>query len=266
MAELLAIDMGNTHIKIGVANGATWEHEWRLSTDVHRTVDEYRLSLKGLFAEAEVDRVERTVIASVVPHLTPLLLHVARSVSRSEPVEVTPRGYGLHVDYPPESLGADRFINALAAWRMFQGNVIVVDVGTTATVDAVADGTYLGGAIAPGPHFLAQALHQGTARLPHVIPEIRPWRIGKTTQEAILTGVGQGFVGMVNALIEGTRQIVGVDAHVVVTGGWAARLYPYLTASAHMEPRLTLEGLRYADMWLRQHERVLIEGGGMSHE
>jgi type III pantothenate kinase len=128
--------------------------------------------------------------------------------------------------------------------------VIVVDVGTTATVDAVVDGVYLGGAIAPGPHFLTQALAEGTARLPHVTPVIEPWAIGKNTEQAIRSGVGQGFVSMVRGLIDKTRQVVGQNAPVVLTGGWSQRIEPYLGIPVRLEPRLTLEGLRCADAWL----------------
>jgi type III pantothenate kinase len=190
----------------------------------------------------------------VVPLLTPIFLRVARTVSARLPLEVTPPGYGLKIDYPAEMLGADRFVNALAAWHLVRGAVVVADVGTTATVDAVADGTFLGGAIAPGPHFLVQALAQGTARLPQVLPVIEPWTLGKTTQGAIRAGVGHGFVGMVSSLIEKTRSVIGEQVPVVMTGGWATRIMPYLNFPVQIEPRLTLEGLRHADAWVMEHQ------------
>ena len=125
-----------------------------------------------------------------------------------------------------------------------------MSVGTTATVDAVVDGVYLGGAIAPGPHFWTQALAEGTARLPPVLPAIESWIIGKNTEQAIRAGVGQRFVSMVRGLIENTRGTIGKDAEVILTGGWSRRLHPYLGIPARLETRLTLEGLRYADEWL----------------
>ncbi|MHB1954766.1 MAG: type III pantothenate kinase, partial [Sulfobacillus sp.] len=159
-----------------------------------------------------------------------------------------PPGYGLEVAYrPPESLGADRFVNALAAWRKLQGNVVVVGVGTTATIDAVAmPGVFLGGSIAPGPHLLANALAQGTARLPLVPPNIPEVLIGQSTQQAIAVGVGHGFIGMVNELVFRTWQMLGSQTPVVLTGGWARRIQPHLKFAAQLEPMLTLEGLRYA--------------------
>lgn len=255
MSRLLAIDIGNTHIKLGLFSHGHWVEEWRLATDLRRTPDEYRLFLRGLLAESHVDHVDRAIVASVVPLLTPFFLGVVQSVSLAQPEEVIPPGYGLAIDYPPESLGPDRFIEALAAWNMTRRSVIVVDVGTTATVDVVVDGVFMGGAIAPGPHFLAQALGEGTARLPHIMPVIEPWGIGKNTQDAIKAGVGQGFVAMVEGLISKTRHVVGQDAPVIMTGGWSQRIAPYLSIPVQLEPRLTLEGLRYADEWLMHHDR-----------
>lgn len=253
MARLMAIDIGNTHIKIGLRDQGRWAEEWRLATDMRRTPDEYRLFVRGLLLESHVDMVDRAIVASVVPLLTPFFLRVLESVSASPPREVVPPGYGLTVDYPPENLGPDRFVNALAAWELERKPVVVVDVGTTATVDAVADGVFLGGAIAPGPHFLTQALAEGTARLPHVTPAIEPWTIGKNTEQAIRAGVGQGFVAMVKGLIEKTRADIGGRAPVLLTGGWATRLQPELGIPVRLEPGLTLEGLRFADEWLMVH-------------
>lgn len=254
MPRLLAIDIGNTHIKIGLYANGQWVEEWRLATDLKRTPDEYRLFLKGLLWEAKIENVDRAILASVVPLLTPFFLRVLESVSLAQPKEVVPPGYGLKVDYPPENLGADRFVNALAAWKLAKRTVVVVDVGTTATVDAVVDGTFVGGAIAPGPHFLAQALEQGTARLPLVSPSIEPWAIGKNTVAAIRAGVGQGFVALVKGLIQNTQNTIGHDAPVILTGGWSERVAPYLEFAVQRESRLTLEGLRCADEWLCEHE------------
>ncbi len=253
MPGLLAIDIGNTHIKIGLFDQGQWMEEWRLATDLRRTPDEYRLFVRGLLLESRVESVDRAIVASVVPLLTPFFLRVLESVSLSEPVEVVPPGYGIAVDYPPQNLGPDRFVNALAAWQMVRRSVVVVDVGTTATVDAVVDGVFVGGAIAPGPHFLAQALAEGTARLPHVTPAIEPWTIGKNTEQAIRAGVGQGFAGMVRSLIENTRGSIGEEAPIVLTGGWSVRLQPFLGLPVRMEPQLTLEGLRFANDWLMMH-------------
>jgi type III pantothenate kinase len=250
---LLAIDVGNTHIKLGLRQDGVWTHEWRMSTDVRRTADEYRLPLKGLLAEAGRDGVDTVVLASVVPLLTPAFLRVAETLAAQRVLEVVPPGYGLRVRYhPPDSLGADRFVNAVAAWTMLHRSLVVVDVGTTVTVDAVSDqGEFLGGAIAPGPHFMAQALAQGTARLPLIPPVIPDLLIGTTTAEAIQMGVGQSLAGTVDRLVRRLWRFLGQETPVVLTGGWAQRLRPQLDFPVYLEPRLTLDGLAACADWMR---------------
>ncbi|MBX5467014.1 MAG: type III pantothenate kinase [Firmicutes bacterium] len=257
MDPLLAIDIGNTHIKLGLWLDGSWREEWRLSTDVRRTADEYRISLHSLLHQVGLEGVRRCAIASVVPLLTPIFMRVGEVLSELPPIEIQPPGYGMAVDYvPPDSLGADRFVNALAAWHKVQAAVVVVDVGTTATVDAVSwEGRFLGGAIAPGPHFLAQALAQGTAKLPLVAPTIPDLALGRNTAAAVSVGVGHGFVGMVRELVTRTWKALGEEAPVVLTGGWSQRLLPWLHFPARLEPKLTLDGLRYAVEWLEREGR-----------
>jgi type III pantothenate kinase len=251
-STLLAIDVGNTHIKLGLRQHGTWTHEWRMSTDVRRTADEYRLPLKGLLHEAGREGVDTVVLASVVPLLTPAFLRVAETLAGRSVLEVVPPGYGMTVRYnPPDSLGADRFVNALAAWTMLHRSVVVVDVGTTVTVDTVSDrGEFLGGAIAPGPHFMAQALAHGTARLPLVPPGIPDLLIGTSTAEAIQVGVGQSLVGAVDRLVRRAWRYLGQETPVVLTGGWAQRLRPHLDFAVLLEPRLTLNGLAACADWV----------------
>ncbi len=245
---LLAIDIGNTHIKVGLFHDGVWQEEWRLSTDARRTADEYRVPLRGFLQEVLVERVDQVVMACVVPLLGPVFHRVASALSDAPPLEVTPPGYGLKVQYnPPDSLGADRFVTALGAWCKYHTNLVVVDVGTTATVDAVSrDGVFLGGMIAPGPHFLAEALAHGTAQLPLIPPAIPDRLLGQNTQDAIAVGVGHGFIGMVNELILRTWQVLGDRAPIILTGGWAQRILPHLRFDVTLEPTLTLDGLRYA--------------------
>jgi len=138
VAERLAIDIGNTHIKLGVYRQSDgWIGEWRLSTDVRRTADEYRVAISSLLSDLMLKQVDQIVLASVVPLLTPALMRVGEVIGRRLPMEVSPPGYGLRVQYdPPEALGADRFLNALSAWHRLQRSLVVVDAGTTATIDA----------------------------------------------------------------------------------------------------------------------------------
>lgn len=248
---LLALDVGNTHIKLGLREASTWSHEWRLTTDTRRTADEYRLPLKGFLAEAGLTQVDQVVLASVVPLLTPAFVRVGETLSDAPILEIVPPGYGMRVRYnPPESLGADRFVNAVAAWSLYRTAVVVVDVGTTITVDAVSgQGEFMGGAIAPGPHFMAQALAEGTARLPHIPPSISDLLIGGATGEAIQVGVGQSLVGTVDRLVRRLWRLLGTETPVVLTGGWGARLEPHLEFPVTLEPFLTLNGLAYCADW-----------------
>lgn len=243
--SLLAIDVGNTHIKLGLRQDGQWSHEWRMSTDVRRTADEYRQPLKGFLAEAGFDMVDNVVLASVVPLLTPAFVRVGEALAEGQVFEVAPPGYGMEVSYnPPDSLGADRFANALAAYALCRQAVVVVDVGTTTTVDVVsAVGRFLGGAIAPGPHFMAQALAEGTAQLPMIPPSLTEAALGGATHEAIQVGVAQTLVGSVDRLVRRTWRLLGAECPVVLTGGWGARLAPLLDFPVHLVPRLTLDGL-----------------------
>ncbi len=246
MSRRLAIDIGNTHIKLGVHDtGAGWIGKWALSTEVRRTADEYRLSIVSLLGDIDAATLNQVVISSVVPLLTPALMRVGKGLIGRHPLEVSPPGFGLPVRYqPPESLGADRFVNALAAWHLWHESVVVVDAGTTATVDAVnAEGEFIGGAIAPGPHFLAAALVRGTAKLPYVPPSIPDCTLGQSTKTAIQVGVGYGFIGMVEALVDRAWSAIGHKAPVVLTGGWSRRIQPHLHFPSRLQANLTLDGL-----------------------
>lgn len=207
------------------------------------------MAISNLLADLSIKQVDQVVLASVVPLLTPALVRVGEVIGRTDPLEVTSPGYGLEVRYdPPQALGADRFVNALAAWDLRHTDCVVVDAGTTLTVDAVeSHGVFIGGAIAPGPHFLADALAQGTAKLLHIPPHIPDQIIGDSTRTAIQVGVGYGFIGMVEALVARARiALENADAPVILTGGWGGRIRPYLRFESVLEPRLTLEGIIFA--------------------
>jgi len=192
------------------------------------------------------------VLASVVPLLTPSFIRVGETLSQGRVLEVKPPGYGMEVSYnPPESLGADRFANAVAAYALAKRAVVVVDVGTTTTVDAVSEsGRFIGGAIAPGPHFMARALAEGTAQLPMIPPSLSNLAVGRSTHEAIEIGVGQTLVGSVDRLVRRTWRILGEECPVILTGGWGARLAPHLDFTVQVVPRLTLDGLAYCADWV----------------
>jgi type III pantothenate kinase len=248
---LLAVDIGNTHIKIGVYEGGTLRHHWRLNTRRDATADETALLLQGLLDQHEIMRrqLTRAVVASVVPSLTPVWQDLCRRYLASEPLLVTAEtamaaGLAFDVDRPSE-VGADRIVNALAALEGFGAPVLVVDLGTATKVEAVGPGgVYLGGPIAPGVVTSADALVQRAARLFRVELVAPPRVIGRNTVEAMQAGIVFGSVGLVDALVERVRAELGGRPPVVATGGLAALIAPWSRAIDAVDPLLTLAGLR----------------------
>jgi type III pantothenate kinase len=246
---LLAADVGNTEIVLGTFHGTSLEHTWRVSTQPERTSDELVLMISGLLAQREVsfaDDVDGFVVASVVPDVTHAIRELADRYLSFAPVIVGP---GTKTGVPvltenPREVGADRVVNALAAFARFGGPVIVVDFGTGTNFDIVSDkGEFLGGVIAPGLQISAQGLFARTARLTRV--ELTPPRspIGKSTVEAIQSGLIFGTAGEVDGIVERIRaELPG--ATVVATGGLAPVVIPHCRTVDHHEPWLTLEGLR----------------------
>jgi type III pantothenate kinase len=264
---LLAADVGNTEIVLGVfadpggeggseaprepADRSGLAHTWRLSTQPERTADELALHLDGFLASrgiALTEDVTGFVVASVVPDVTAALREMADRYLSFEPVVVGPgtrTGVPVLTDNPRE-VGADRVVNALAAFTRYGGPAVVVDFGTGTNFDVVSErGEFLGGVIAPGLQISAQSLFARTARLTRVdlVPPRSP--IGKGTVEAIQSGLIYGTAGEVDGIVERIREELGApDAPVVATGGLAPVLIPHCRTVDHHEPFLTLEGLR----------------------
>ena len=246
---LLAIDIGNTTIQAGVFADGALGPSWRLAADHDRLADEYGILLASLLraagrAPADVDG---AVIGSVVPVLLPVFQSVVRRFFEVEPVIVgsTVRT-GLRIRYDrPNEVGADRIVDAVAA-RARHGPppLIVVDFGTATVFDAVnAEGDYLGGAIAPGVGIAAEALFARASRLARVDLE-RPSRaIGRTTEEAVQSGILFGYVGLVEGIISRFKAELG-GGRVVGTGGWAERIGRETTAVDVVDPDLGLWGLQ----------------------
>jgi len=250
---LLAIDIGNTNVTIGTfdyASGAgrLGEH-WRLSTHREQTSDELGVMLRALFDQADLDpqRVEDVIISSVVPPTLPIWERVAKKLFDSEPLIVGPGiKTGMPVRYEnPREVGADRIVNAVAALEVMGSPVIAVDFGTATTFDCVSDkGEYLGGAIFPGVVVAMEALFSRAAML-HRVELARPRSvIGKTTTEAIQSGMLFGYAGMVDAMVTRIRGELGAAARVIATGGLAGRIAGESATIERVEPFLTLEGLR----------------------
>jgi type III pantothenate kinase len=243
---LLLIDVGNTHMVVGVDDGAHIE-TWRLSTLASRTADEYRLLL-GPLLDGSLDGVEGAAVSSVVPPATAALRSALATMTGHDPVVVGPgvrTGMSLRVDSPRE-VGADRIVNALGAVERYGAPVITVDFGTAITVDFIAEGEeYRGGAIAPGLSISADALVEHTAALRRVDLVTPDHATGRSTVEAIQSGLVFGYAGLVDGLID--RIAAEHDAGgcpLVATGGLADVVTPHCRHEIVIDPDLTLRGLR----------------------
>lgn len=246
---LLAVDIGNTTIALGVFRGRTVAADWRIKTDKEKTRDEYSIVLLSLFRRAGIrpDRIGAVIISSVVPPLTPIFQAVSEDLFGKKALVVGP---GLRTGMPilyenPLEVGADRVVAAIAAFEKYGGPCVVVDFGTATTFDAIsAKGEYLGGAIAPGIQISAEALYLKTARLPRI--EIRKPKkaIGKTTVASMQSGLYFGYVGLVVHTIAQIGKELGRGFHVVATGGFGAQIAAEVPAIEAYDPSLVLEGLR----------------------
>jgi type III pantothenate kinase len=247
---LLAIDVGNTQTTIGMFERTSLEQRWRISTQPERTADEWALVVQGLLAQVGLSftrQVTGVAIASVVPRATPMLREMTERYFRFPPLVVEPgirTGMQILTDNPKE-VGADRVVNAVAAHELYGGPCIVVDFGTATTFDAIsARGEYLGGAIAPGVEISTNALVAAGAQLRRVEYTAPRSVIGKSTVEAIQSGVVYGFAGQVDAIVERMAKELGGKVEVVATGGLAEVIMPHTVTIDHHEPWLTLIGLR----------------------
>ncbi len=246
---LFAMDVGNTNIVLGVFKGPDLQGHWRMSTDRHKTEDEYGILVLNMLEHSgfKAQDVRGAIIASVVPPLTPVLEKMIRRYFKISPVIVGPgTKTGINVKYEnPKEVGPDRITNAVAAYRKYGGPVIVVDYGTATTFDVISkDGEYLGGAIAPGILTSTDALFDNAARLPR-IELVRPGSaIGRTTVESMQSGIVFGFVGQADGLVARLKKELGGEAHVVATGGLANLVARESSTIQHVEPMLTLEGLQ----------------------
>jgi len=242
---LLLCDVGNTTTVVGLWDGERVIHRWRISTDRERTADESRLLLRSMLAEHAVP-VTGGALSSVVPPRTEAWREAMAALIAGPLVVVGPgikTGIALSVDNPRE-VGADRVVNAIGAIRQLGAPVIVVDFGTATTVDLVGpDGAYRGGAIAPGLEVSADALVTHTAALRRV--ELLPPRspVGRSTVEAIQSGLIYGYAGLVDGLVGRIMSTLEVPCPVVATGGLAKVMIEYTTTMTDSEPDLTLIGL-----------------------
>jgi type III pantothenate kinase len=249
MNMLLALDVGNTNVTIGVFDGTRLLAHWRIATRRNATADELGVTLRGLFDEGGIDAALLTdmIVASVVPDLDAALEGLAQRYVRVKPMLVEPGiRTGLPILYDqPREVGADRIVNAVAAVARHGAPVIVLDFGTATTFDVVGPGgEYLGGVIAPGLGISAEALFARAARLSRVDIRRPPQVIGRTTRESIQSGLFHGYVSLVEGVVRRVRAELGCEAPVVATGGLAEVLGSDLPFLAEIDPGLTLDGLR----------------------
>jgi len=246
---LLCVDIGNTNITMGLYRGQDLLTHWRLFTDHHKMPDEYGLLLVNLLAHHgySPDDIQGVSLASVVPPLTDVFRQMADRYLGVEPLIVgsgVKTGVAIRYD-APRDVGADRVVNAAAAYRLYGGPACIVDFGTGTTFDALsATGEYLGGAIAPGVLVAAEALFQRTAKLPRI--DLRPpsQAIGKNTVDAMRSGILLGYVGLVEGLVERFRRELGPEMQVIATGGLAPLIAQETEVFEVVDLWLTLKGLR----------------------
>jgi type III pantothenate kinase len=246
---LLCIDIGNTNITLGLYEGETLGPRWRLAADHDRMPDEFTLQLLGLLTYASLSRddVHGAAIASVVPPLTGKWVEVCRQGLARDPLIVDGTiKTGVRILYDdPNAVGADRVVDAVAAYRLYGGPACIVDFGTATTFDAIsAEGDYLGGAIAPGIGIAAEALFLRTAKLPRVDLQRPPTAIGRNTTHAMQSGLLFGYVSLVEGMVARFYNELGPHMKVIGTGGLAEIVARETSVIQIIAPWLTLDGLR----------------------
>ena len=246
---LLAIDIGNTSITIGLYITNTLGPRWRLASDNDRTSDEYGILLAQLIERAgvQIADVREIAIASVVPPLTGTIECACRDYLGAVPLIVdagTRTGIALRYE-DPKQVGADRVVNAAAVRRLYQGPACIVDFGTATIFDAIsAEGEYLGGAIAPGIGIASDALFRRAAKLPRVEIVRPPAAIGRNTVHSLQSGLLYGYVGLVDGMVARFRAELGPDMKTIGTGSLVELIAKETKSIDIIEPWLALQGLK----------------------
>ncbi len=246
---LITIDIGNTNVVIGIYRASELIAHWRLSSQTPRTQDECWILLASLLKSnsIEIDQIQGGVISSVVPNLTSTYFMLLEDYFKIKPILVSSDlKLDLKILYEdPRAVGADRICNAVAGFHFFGGPLVVLDFGTATTFDVVsASNEYLGGIIAPGIELTASILHQRAARLPKVELKFPASVIGVTTEASIQSGLMFGTVELINGMISRIEQQLGGPVKTIATGGLASVVSPFTKKIEHIEPFLTLDGMR----------------------
>jgi type III pantothenate kinase len=246
---LLVIDVGNTNTVLGLYREDEFLHSWRICTDKARTDDECAMLVNDLmtYCGLSLTRVSAVIISCVVPPLLDALARMSRKYCGVDPMVVgSGIKTGMEIAYDnPQEVGADRIVNAVAAYARYRSALIVVDFGTATTFDYIcAKGVYRGGAIAPGLGISADALHEHASKLPRVSLEPPPLVVGRNTVNSMQSGLLFGYAGLVDGIVTRMKAEVEDDPRVIATGGLAEQIAGAATSIDAIEPRLTLDGLQ----------------------
>ncbi len=246
---LLAIDVGNTNIALGIFEGETLRATWNVATDIDKTADEYAVLLLNLLPMEglNLSDIDHVSIACVVPPLLTIFEELSQRYFNISPLIVGPgvkTGVRICTDNPRE-VGADRVANAAAAHHLYSGPMILIDFGTATTLDVLSrEGDYLGGAIAPGILISAEALFERASKLPRVELVPPEHAIGKNTVTTMQSGIIFGYVGLIESLVNRMNHELGQEAYVVATGGLAEIIARQTKVVNTVNMHLTLIGLR----------------------
>lgn len=246
---LLVVDVGNTNISFGVLDGPALLHHVRCESARSRTADEYAVLVSQMLLLRGVDpaRISSAIVASVVPTLTDTMVELVRRAFKCEALVVGPGiKTGMAILYEnPREVGADRIVNAVAAFEWAKGGVIVVDFGTATTFDCVTPkGEYLGGVITPGVQISAEALFSRAARLHRVELALPPRVVGRNPVHSMQSGIVYGYAGLVDGLVARLKRELGYPCRVIATGGLARLIAPQTEAIEEVDDNLTLTGMR----------------------
>ncbi|HVN86228.1 MAG TPA: type III pantothenate kinase [Candidatus Binatia bacterium] len=252
---LLAIDIGNTNVVLGLYDGARLQRHWRVLTQPARTADEYGFLIGNLLADQRA-ALTGIAVSSVVPALSTTVGTVCRDYLHCEPLMIGPGvKTGMPILYDdPRQLGSDRIVNAVAAYERTRAATIVVDLGTATKFEYVSSrGEYVGGVIAPGIGIASEALFARAARLARVAIGRPSHVVGRNTSGAVQSGIFYGYVAMIDGLVARIQRECGVTAQVIATGGFAPLLAPASATIGAVDEFLTLDGIRLISERNRGH-------------
>jgi type III pantothenate kinase len=246
---ILAVDIGNTHTVFGIYDKKKLLGDWRVTSFVSRTEDEFG-ALVGTFcddAHIPVKKISAVGISSVVPNLTDVMHRMSKKYFKVEPIVVSsaiPLGIKVLID-DPSSVGADRLCNAVAGFAKYKGPLVIVDFGTATTFDVISKGgEYLGGVIAPGIETSADELHRRAARLPKIDIHFPKTIIGKNTVNSMQSGILYGALDSMETMIRRISKEIDDYPTVIATGGFSGLMMNHTKIINKHEPTLVLEGIR----------------------